>query len=118
VIHVNCVQGCCRMCVLLTSILLREDTSEAPGRVLERLHILNVYDQDITGLGSLDLEWSGQVMDLGQVDVADVVGRVVVLDLTTGPVDTLDLDRLAVFNGTRGGDWLYVRSWVRIEICG
>jgi hypothetical protein len=58
---------------LLTSILLREDTSETPRRVLKRLHILDIHDQDITGLGGLDLEGSGQVMNLGQVDVADVV---------------------------------------------
>jgi hypothetical protein len=57
----------------LTSILLREDTSETPGRVLKRLHILDIHDQDITRLGGLDLEGSGQVMNLGEVDVADVV---------------------------------------------
>jgi hypothetical protein len=49
-------------------------------------------------------------MNLGQIDIADVVGRVVVLDLAAGPVDTLDLDRLAVFDGTRGRNFLYVRS--------
>jgi hypothetical protein len=57
----------------LTSILLREDTSETPGRVFKRLHILDIHDQDITRLGGLDLEGSGQVMNLGEVDVADVV---------------------------------------------
>ena len=49
----------------LTSVLFREDTSEAPRRVLKRLHILDVHDQDITGLRGLDLEGSGQVMNLG-----------------------------------------------------
>jgi hypothetical protein len=58
---------------LLTSILLREDTSETPGRVLKRLHVLDVHNKDITRLGGLNLEGSGQVMDLGEVDVADVV---------------------------------------------
>jgi hypothetical protein len=37
------------------------------------LHILDIHDQDITRLGGLDLEGSGQVMNLGEVDVADVV---------------------------------------------
>ena len=45
-------------------------------------------------------------MNLGQIDVADVVGRVVVLDLTTGPVDALDLDCLPILDCTRNGNWL------------
>lgn len=95
---------------LLTSILLRKDTSETPGRVLKRLHVLDVHNKDIARLGGLDLKGSGQVVDLGQVDIADVVCRVVVLNLTTGPVDTLDLDRLTVLDGACGGDLLCVRS--------
>lgn len=31
-------------------------------------------------------------MDLGQVDVLDVVGGVVVVDLAAGPVEALDAD--------------------------
>jgi len=88
----------------LTSILLREDTCETPGRVLKRLHVLDVHDQNITRLRGLYLKGSGQIMDFCKVNIADVVGRVVVLDLTTGPVDTLDLDCLAILNGTCGGD--------------
>ena len=66
-------------------------------------------------------------MDLGEVDVLDVVGQVVVLDLAAGPgrvsvrspppdptkegsvvlpVQTLNLDRLAVLDGARKGDCL------------
>jgi hypothetical protein len=95
---------------LLTSVLFVKDTGETPGMVLKRLHVLDVHDQDITWLGGFDLEGSGQVMNLGQIDVADVVGRVIVFDLAAGPVDTLDLDCLAVFDGARGGNFLYVRS--------
>ena len=54
-----------RRTIFLTSILFREDASETPGMVLKRLHILDVHDQDITGLRGLDLEGSGQVMNLG-----------------------------------------------------
>jgi hypothetical protein len=34
---------------------------------------LDVHNKDITRLGGLNLKGSGQVMDLGEVDVADVV---------------------------------------------
>ena len=95
--------------LLLTSVLFRKDTSEAPRRVLERLHILDVHNQNIAWLGCLDLKGSSQVMNLAQVDVADVVGRVVVFDLAAGPVDTFDFDGLAVFDGARVGDLLVVR---------
>jgi len=80
-------------------------------------------------VGTLDVERSREVVDLGQVDVPDVVCAVVVPDLATGPalvlisgrtmlvtitprrdtlyipIDTLNLDSLAILDGGRGGDW-------------
>lgn len=43
-------------------------------------------------------------MHLRQVDIAHVVGRIIVLDLPARPVDTLDFDRLAVFDAAVAGD--------------
>jgi len=40
----------------------------------------------------------------GEVDVADVVGRVIVADLPARPVDAFNLDRFAVLDGAAGGD--------------
>ena len=37
------------------------------------MHILNVNNKHVARLGSLDLEGSGEVVNLGQVDVANIV---------------------------------------------
>lgn len=79
-------------------------TSETPRLVLERLHILNVYDQHIARLRSLDLEWTAQVVHFREINIPNVVCRVVVLDLATGPVYTLDLDGLAILDGSSSRD--------------
>lgn len=82
-----------------------EDAREAPWVVLERLDVLDLDQQNVAGLGGLDFEWSGQVVHLRQVDVLDVVGAVVVLDLSARPVQTFDLDCLAVLDGAAEGDY-------------
>lgn len=79
-------------------------TGKAPGGVLQRLYVLNVNDQHITRLCSLDLERSGEVVDLGQIDVADIVCRIIVLDLTSSPVYTFDLDCLAILDRSCKGN--------------
>lgn len=57
-----------------TAVLLGKDTSEAPRLVLEGLNIHDLYKQDIAWLRALDLEGAGEVVDLCEVDVLDVVG--------------------------------------------
>ena len=66
--------------------------------VLQRLHILNINNEHIARLGSLNLEGPGEVVDLGQIDVANVVCRIIVLDLAARPVDTLNLYSLSVLD--------------------
>jgi hypothetical protein len=66
--------------------------------VLQRLHILNINNEHVARLGSFDLEGSGEVVDLGQIDVANIVCRIIVLDLATRPVDTLNLNSLSVLD--------------------
>lgn len=78
-----------------TAVLLIEHRGEPPWTLIKRLHVLDLNDKDITGLCTLDLEWTGEVVYTGQVTVLDVIGTVVVLDLTTGPVNALDFDGLA-----------------------
>lgn len=75
-------------------------TSKAPRRVLKRLHILDIDNEHITRLGRLDLEGTTQVMHFRQINITDIVCRVVVLDLSSCPVDTLDLDSFAILDGT------------------
>lgn len=81
-----------------------EDTCETPRLVLEGLDILDLNEKDVTGLRSLNLEWAGEVVDTGEVDVLDVVCGIVVLDLTTGPVETFDLDDFVVCDLAAGRD--------------
>ncbi len=87
-----------------TPVVPVEDTSEAPRVVLERLDVLNLNEEDITGLRRFNLEGPRQVVDLSQIDVLDIVGAVVVADLSTCPVETFDLNNLAVLDGTAEGN--------------
>ena len=45
-------------------------------------------------------------MDLGQVNVQDVLGTIIVFDLAACPVETFNLDRFSVFDGSAERDWL------------
>ena len=72
--------------------------------VLEWLNVLDLDQQHVTGFSGLDLKRSGQIVDLGQVDIFHIVGTIVVLDLTTSPVKAFDFDCLAVFDGSSRGN--------------
>ena len=87
-----------------TAVVPIEHAREAPRLLLERLHILNLHDKDVTWFGGLDLEGPGQIVNLGQIDVLHVIGTVVIADLAAGPVDALDFDHLTVFDGPIEGD--------------
>ena len=47
-------------------------------------------------------------MYLSEVHISDIVGRVVILDLSSSPVHTLDLDGLIVLDGA--AEWDYMVS--------
>ena len=81
------------------SVLLCKHTCEAPWLFFHRLHILDLDHQYITRLCGFNVKGSCQIVDLGQVDVSHVVGRVIVSNLPTSPVDAFDLNDLVVFNG-------------------
>jgi hypothetical protein len=81
-----------------------ENTRETPGVVLERLDIHDLDQQDIARLGRLDLKRSAKVVNLGEIDIAHIVGGIVVLDLPSCPVDTFNLDSFPVLDGTGGWD--------------
>lgn len=75
-----------------SAVVFVEDAGEAPGLVLEGLHVLDLDDEDVTWFGVFDFEGPAEVVDLGEIDVLHVVGAVVVPDLASGPVDAFDLD--------------------------
>jgi hypothetical protein len=72
--------------------------------VFQRLDVLDIYQQNVSGLGILDVKRTGQVMDPGQINIAHVIRRVIVADLAAGPVDAFNLDGLAILDGAVGGD--------------
>lgn len=81
-----------------------EDAGESPRVVLERLDIVDFDAEHVARLSTLDFEWSREVMDLAQVYGQDVVCGVIVLDLTTSPIDTFNLDGFAVLNCAAEGN--------------
>ena len=74
--------------------------------ILERLDVLNLDEEDVAWLGGLDLKWAGKVVDLGQIDILNIVGTIIVANLSACPVDAFDLDDLAVLDSAAEGDWL------------
>lgn len=86
------------------AVLAMEHTAESPWLILERLDILDLNQQNVARFRGVDVKWTREVVDLGEVDVFDVVRGVVVLDLSAGPVETFDLDRFSVGDFPAGGD--------------
>ena len=81
-----------------SAVVFVEDTGETPGLFLERLHVLDLDDQNVARLGVFDLEGAAEVMDLGEIDVLHIVGTVVVPNLSSGPVYAFNLDNLPVLD--------------------
>lgn len=82
-----------------------EDPREPPRVVLEWLHILDLNQQDIARLCSFDVKRTGHVVDSSEVHILDIIGRIVVVDLASGPVDAFYLDDFVVCNSASGGDY-------------
>lgn len=92
-----------------TAVLLGEDARESPGLIGQRLHVLDVDHKHIARFRGFNLKRTTQVVDFGEVDILDVVGGIVILDLAAGPIHTLDLHRLAVLDRFSVG-WYYSAS--------
>lgn len=75
-----------------------ENPGESPRLILKGLDILDLNDQNIARLGSLDFEWPAQIVDLGQINVLHIIRAIVVANLSTGPVDAFDLYNLPVLD--------------------
>jgi hypothetical protein len=86
------------------AVLLRKDAGEAPWLVLQRLHVLDLNDKNVAGLCALNLEGPGEVVDLGQIHIADIVCGVIVSNLAACPVDTFDFYYFSFFDGAGEGN--------------
>jgi hypothetical protein len=72
------------------AVLLGEESVEAPEAFRLRADVEQIDHQQVAGLGTLHADRTRQEMHRRQVDVADVVGAVVVLDEPAGPVVGLE----------------------------
>ena len=78
------------------AVFLREETVEAPQAVGLRADIEQIDHQQVAGLGALDADRARQIVHGRQVDVAHVIGTVVVLDITARPVEGLKDEIVAI----------------------
>lgn len=72
--------------------------------VLEWLNILDLDKKNVARLCALDVKGARQVVDLGKVHIQHIIGRVVVLYLAAGPIETFNLDGLPVLDGATEGN--------------
>lgn len=63
-----------------------EDAGEPPRPIFEGLDVHDLDEEQVARLRTLHLEGPAEIVYSFQVDVEDVVGRVIVTDLTAGPV--------------------------------
>ncbi len=60
------------------------------------LNIHNLYEQDISWLGSLDLERSGEVVDSCEINILDIISTVIVTWIDVSKLGTrlsFDIDQ-------------------------
>jgi hypothetical protein len=69
-------------------------TGVAPRHRLVVLDVEEVYHERVAGLGALDGDRSRQVVDLGEVDVGNIVGIVRVLRGSAGSAMAREGERL------------------------
>ena len=86
------------------AILLIKHPRETPRLILHGLDVLDFDFEHIASLGAFNVEWAGQIMDFGEVNILHVVGAVVVTNLATCPVDAFDFDGLVLREGGNAGD--------------
>ena len=72
-----------------TAIFPGEDAGEAPQGIPQSTDVQYVHFQQVSWLSSLDMDGPTEVMDLIEVAAFDILGVVVILDLSTCPVQAL-----------------------------
>ncbi len=77
---------------------------EAPLAVAKGTDVEDVDHQQVAGLGPFDAHRTRQKVHLGKVHIAHVLGAVVVVDLASGPVVTLDDEVVARLDHGGHGD--------------
>ena len=82
-----------------TAVLLGEEAVKAPLALFEGADVEDVDFQQVARLRALDPDRSRQEVNLAEINIAHVVGAVVVLDLAAGPVIALNDEIVARLDG-------------------
>ena len=85
------------------AILLGEEPVKAPCIVRECADIQKIHDKQIARFGTLHTHRTAQEMHDAQVDIANIGGRIVILDEAAGPVIAFDDKVLTRLD--RGDHW-------------
>jgi hypothetical protein len=86
------------------AVLLAEEAVEAPEAVLLGAYVQQVDHQQVAGFRALDADRAREVVHRAEVDVAHIVGAVVVLDETAGPVKRFQDEVVARVDPAGHGD--------------
>lgn len=84
-----------------------KDACESPRLVLKWLDILDLDNQHVSRFRGFDIEGTGEVMYLGQVDITHVIGGVIIFDLSACPVHAFNLHNFSIFDIAMAWDWLH-----------
>ena len=71
------------------AVFAGEQTGKSPLGIFERTDIQDIDHQQIAGFDAFHTDRAGQVVNLGEIHIAHVIGGIVVGDLRTGPVHAL-----------------------------
>jgi hypothetical protein len=68
------------------AILFGKESVEAPRALRENADVENIDDQKVARLGAMHTDRSGEKVNDAEIDIADIIGGIVVLDEAAGPV--------------------------------
>lgn len=88
-----------------SSILFVKDTSEAPWLLNEGLDVLNLEFQNVTRLGSFNVERPSKIVNLSEIYIPNVIRTVIVSYLSSSPIQTLNLYHFTLSNSSNGWDF-------------
>jgi hypothetical protein len=75
---------------------------------LERLNIHYLHQQHVAWLCPVNVKRTSEIVDLGQIDIEDIISTVIVANLTTSPVKRDEL----------GQSWsrFQIEIWIHVSI--
>mmetsp|Transcript_37629 Transcript_37629/g.53068 ORF Transcript_37629/g.53068 Transcript_37629/m.53068 type:complete len:210 (+) Transcript_37629:4149-4778(+) len=86
------------ICQEASSVLLGKGTRKAPFVTVQASQVQKLHFEQVARLGCGNGEGTTQIMNLTEIHIFYVVRRIVVMNLTACPIDTLDAHYLAFLN--------------------